>query len=282
MVRTRLAAALLAALAGLPGIAGAAEEAAEVIDFEFSFEGPFGTFDSHQLQRGYQVFEAVCSGCHGLQFLSFQQLTDATGPNFPEAQVKAIAANYQCYDAELAPGETRACLPSDRFPANDALGAPDLTLMGKARAGFHGPAGLGINQLLHGIGGPEYIASLLTGYTGEEREVAGSVLYENPYFPGGWISMAPPLYGEDVDYGVYGPAGEEVEQVGYIPPEPTLEQEARDIAAFLYWASEPHMVERKQAGFRNLLIIIFLAVLLWYTNKKLWAPIKHRSEQKDA
>jgi ubiquinol-cytochrome c reductase cytochrome c1 subunit len=70
--------------------------------------------------------------------------------------------------------------------------------MAKARAGFSGPYGLGINQLFKGMGGPEYIASLLTGYTGEEKEEAGTILYENTAFPGGWISMAPPLWGDDV------------------------------------------------------------------------------------
>ena len=282
MFRTAIAAALLAGLVALPGGAVAAEAEAEVIDFDFSFEGPFGTFDSHQLQRGLQIYNNVCAGCHGLQFLSFQSLSDPTGPALPEEQVKAIAANYQCTDPELAPGETRACLPSDRFPANTSLGAPDLTLMAKGRAGFHGPAGLGINQLLYGIGGPEYIATLLLSYTGETQELAGTVLYENEIFPGGLISMAQPLYGDDVEYTAFTPLGAPVEEpLGYIPPEPTLEQEAQDIAAFLAWAAEPHMVERKQAGFRNLVMIVLLAVLLWYTNKKLWEPIKHRSERKN-
>lgn len=281
MLRTGIAAALLAGLVALPGAAGAAEAEGEVIDFAFSFEGPFGSFDAMQLQRGFQIYHAVCNGCHGLQYLSFQSLADPSGPAFPEPQVKAIAATYQCGDADLAPGETRPCLPSDRFPANTAAGAPDLTLMAKGRAGFHGPAGLGINQLIYGIGGAEYVATLLVAYTGEEHEVAGSVLYDNAIFPGGLIAMAPPLLGEDVEYTAYGPLGEQLDEAaGYIPPEPTLEQEAVDVAAFLAWASEPHMVERKQAGFRNFVMLVFLAVLLWYTNKKLWYPIKHRSEHK--
>lgn len=282
MFRTKIAAALLAALAALPGTAGAQEhEAAHVTDYAFSFEGPFGSFDKMQLQRGFQIFNAVCNGCHGLEYLSFQSLSSPMGPGLPEAQVKAIAANYQCTDADLPAGETRACLPSDRFPANTSQGAPDLTLMAKGRAGFHGPYGLGLNQLVNGIGGPEYIATLLQSYTGEEKEVAGNVLYENHVFPGGLIRMPPPLLGDDVEYGAFTPTGEPVEAPGgYSPPKPTVEQEAQDIAAFLMWAAEPHMVERKQAGLRNLLMIVFLAVLLWYTNKKLWHPVKHRAEEK--
>lgn len=285
MVRTPIAAALLAAAllpgGGISGVALAAE-AGHVTDFEFSFEGPFGTFDKHQLQRGFQIYNTVCNGCHGLEFLSFRALGDQTGPGLPEEQIKAIAAQYQCFDRDLAPGETRECLPSDRFPANTSVGAPDLTLMAKARAGFHGPFGLGINQLLHGVGGPEYIASLLLGYTGEEQDVAGNLLYENHVFPGGWIQMAPPLFGEDVEYTVFDEAGAPAEEAGaYVPPEPTMEQEAKDVAAFLMWAAEPTLVERRQAGFRNLIMIVVLAVLLYYTNKKLWQPIKHRRQEKE-
>ncbi len=285
MFRTKItAAALLAALVALPGLAGAQEhETAPVTDYAFSFEGPFGSFDQMQLQRGFQIYNSICNGCHGMEYLSFQSLADPSGPGLPEPQVKAIAASYQCTDPELPAGESRPCLPSDRFPANTSQGAPDLALMAKGRAGFHGPWGLGINQLINGTGGPEYIATLLQAYTGEEKEVAGNVLYENHIFPGGLIRMPAPLAGDDVEYAAFTPTGEQIESPeGYIPPQPTLEQEAQDVAAFLMWAAEPHMVERKQAGLRNLLMVIFLAVLLWYTNKKLWRPIKHRSEENEA
>ncbi len=32
----------------------------------FSFEGPMGTWDTQQLQRGYQVYKEVCSACHSI------------------------------------------------------------------------------------------------------------------------------------------------------------------------------------------------------------------------
>jgi len=97
-----------------------------------------------------------------------------------------------------------ALATADHFPANDAVGAPDLSLMAKARAGFHGPYGTGINQLVKGMGGAEYIAALLHGYTGVEKEEAGVTLYENTAFPGGWISMGPPLEDELVEFDVCG------------------------------------------------------------------------------
>jgi ubiquinol-cytochrome c reductase cytochrome c1 subunit len=274
IIPARLIPAILAAALVLPGAAQAAEQA-HVEDIAFSFEGPFGTYDKYQLQRGFQVYQEVCSACHGLKYLPFRSLGDQTGPAFPEEQVKAIAAMYEVPDPDGEPGDTRPGLPSDRFPEVTAAGAPDLSLMAKARAGFHGPYGLGLNQLFRGLGGPEYIYSLLTGYTGEEVEEAGAVLYENTAFPAGKISMPPPLSEGLVEYGVH---GAEEGEAGYQPPEATVEQMAEDVAAFLMWAAEPKLAERKQAGFRNIIFLIVLTVLLYFTNKALWAPVKRQEK----
>jgi len=267
MLRNTITAALLAAAVALPGAADAAGAGGEVTDVDFSFEGPFGSFDQYQLQRGFQIYQNVCSGCHGMKYLSFRALGDPGGPNFPEEQVRAIAAQYQVEDPET--GEMRPGKPSDNFPENNAVGAPDMTLLAKARAGFHGPYGTGISQLVNGMGGPEYIYSLLVSYTGETVEQAGTILYENPVMAGGLINMAPPLYGDDVEYKVYGE-----DTGGYVPPEPTMEQEAKDVSAFLMWAAEPKLVERKEAGIRNVLMLAVLAVLLYFTNKQIWASVK--------
>lgn len=261
---TKLSRILAAAIvAALPASAMAAGGGGHVEDVAFSFEGPMGAFEPEQLQRGLQVFNEVCSACHGMKFVSFRALGEHGGPGYDEEQVKAIAATYEVADKEGEPGDTRPGTPSDKFPANTGAGAPDLSLMAKARAGFHGPAGLGISQLMNGIGGPEYIFSLLTGYTGEEKTMAGSTLYENHTFPGGWISMSPPLSEGAVEYQDGTPA--------------TVEQMAEDVSAFLMWAAEPKMHDRKAAGLRNFLYIAFLAVLLYLTNKKLWAAVKKKA-----
>ena len=254
------AALSLGALAAGPALA--AGGAGHVEDVDFHFEGPFGTFDQAALQRGFQVWLEVCSACHGLKYLAIRELGDDLGPHFPEAQVKAIAANFEVADEEGEPGDTRTAKPSDLFPENTGAGAPDLTLMAKARAGFHGPAGLGINQMLQGIGGPEYIYSLMTGYTGKEKEEAGSVLYGNEAFAGGYISMAPPLEDDQVEYQDGTPA--------------TVDQMSKDVAEFLMWAAEPRMMERKMAGFKYVGFLILLTVLFYLTNKKIWAPVKRK------
>jgi len=258
MFKKTVLSALLAA--GLSTGAYAAGGESHIEDFSFSFEGPFGTFDQHQLQRGLQVYTEVCAACHGLELVAFRNLGDEGGPTLEVDQVKAYAALYEVYDAEL--DEDRAAKPADKFPGSGFDGAPDLSLMAKARAGFHGPVGLGINQVIQGMGGPEYIASILTGYTGHEKEEAGTTFYENTAFPGGWIAMAPPLEDELVEY-----------QDGH---DSDVHHMAQDVSAFLMWAAEPKMMARKETGFLAFVFLVFLASLLYLTNKKLWAPHKHK------
>jgi ubiquinol-cytochrome c reductase cytochrome c1 subunit len=246
------------------GMAIAAGGGGHVTDYTFPFEGPFGRFDQAQLQRGLQVYTQVCAACHGLQYVPIRTLSDEGGLGYSEEEVRAyIDQNFiEVYDAELQ--DWRPATPNDNFPVNDGAGAPDLSLMAKGRAGFHGPYGLGLNQLFRGIGGPEYIASVLTHYTGEELEQYGAFLYGNETFEGGWIAMAPPLYEGAVEYSDGTPA--------------TEEQMAVDVAAFLTWTAEPHLMARKQMGFTAIISLGILSVLLYLTNKRLWAPVKSRAK----
>lgn len=275
------------ALVALPGAALAAGVEVEIENPSFSYEGPFGTYDQLQLQRGFQVYQEVCAACHGMKYVAFRDLGRETGPALPEEQVKAVAALYEVVDAET--GEPRPARPSDKFPANDAAGAPDLSLMAKARAAFHGPYGTGLSQLFNGTGGGEYIYSLMVGYRDEPACAADAGMdgYYNVAFaaggfpdsckdehghhtvPGSWIAMPPPIEEGIVEYTLHGGDGTQS------APAATAEQLAEDVAVFMMWAAEPHLVDRKAAGFRNLLLLIVLAVLLYYTNKKIWAPIKH-------
>tara|TARA_R110002110_G_scaffold18457_47_gene77465 strand:- start:6434 stop:7240 length:807 start_codon:yes stop_codon:yes gene_type:complete len=262
MIKKLTLSALVALGLGASGAMAAGSEETHIENFDFSFEGPFGAYDVNQLQRGLQIYTEVCSACHGLKFVPIRTLADAGGPSLPEDQVREYAKQFEVFDAEL--DDFRESTPVDHFPASALENAPDLSLMAKKRAGFHGPYGLGINQFINGIGGPEYIASLLTGYTGEEKEQAGTVFYENTAFPGGWISMAPPLYGDDVEF----VDGHEAD----------LHHLAADVSAFLMWTAEPKMMARKQAGFAGVVFLTLLAVLLYLTNKRLWASVKYKNE----
>ena len=240
------------------GVAIAAGGETHIEDVAFAHEGPFGKFDEFQLQRGLQVYTEVCAGCHGLKFVPIRTLSDEGGPGLPEDQVRAYAKQFTITDK--ATGEDREGLPTDNFPANVDAGAPDLSLMAKARAGFHGPYGTGINQMFKGMGGPEYIHAILVGYTGEEKEEFGSTFYENHAFPGGWIRMPPPLSDDVVTY-ADGTAA-------------TVDQMSMDVASFLMWTAEPHLMDRRGAGFVSVIFLALLATLLYLTNKRIWAGIK--------
>ncbi len=260
MIKATLLSAVLALTA--PAAFAAGEAAHKIENIDFSFDGPFGSYDVNQLQRGLQVYTEVCSACHGLKYVALRTLGDEGGPHLPEDQVIEYAKRWEVYDEDL--DDFRPATPVDHFPKSGLATAPDLSLMAKGRAAFHGPYGLGINQLMKGTGGAEYIAALLHGYTGEEKEQAGTTLYENKYFPGGWISMAPPLYEEAVEF-----------EDGHAN---TVEAMSEDVAAFLMWAAEPKLGARKQAGFAGVLFLTLLSVLLYLTNKKLWATVKGKKK----
>lgn len=258
----KIAIAAVAALTLSGGAAMAAGKSGHVENVDFSFQGPFGTYDENQLQRGLQVYTEVCAACHGLRYVPLRTLADEGGPNLPEDQVRAYASQFEIFDPEL--DDFRPRVETDHFPMSNLENAPDLSLMAKARAGFSGPYGTGINQLLYGMGGPEYIYSLLMGYTGEEKTEAGVTLYENTAFPGGWIAMAPPLFEDQIEYAD-----------GHSN---SMEAVAEDVSAFLMWTAEPKMMARKQTGFVAVIFLSVLTVLLYLTNKKIWMPVKRKEK----
>lgn len=278
MIRTfTLSAATALALSGGAALAAGG---AHVHDVDFSFEGPFGTFDQHQLQRGLQVYTEVCSACHGMKYVPIRSLSDKGGPELPPDQVRAYATQFTVVDEET--GEDREGKPTDHFPVSQLENSPDLSLMAKARAGFHGPMGTGLSQLFNGMGGAEYMYSILTGFPDEVPACAEGNepdgFYYNEAFPNGgipdsckdasgkskiagsWIAMPPPLMDELVEYAD-----------GTVA---TVPQMAEDVAAFMMWAAEPKMMARKQAGFTAVVFLTVLSVLLYLTNKRVWASVK--------
>ena len=284
MIRNITRAAVLVALTS--GAAWAAGEV-HIEDVAFPHEGPFGAFDQMQLQRGLQVYTEVCAACHGLKYVAIRTLADEGGPQLPEDQVRAYAtafpindeaSNPQLFDAEK--GEFRTLTPADKFPANKSIAAPDLSLMAKSRAAFHGPYGTGIAQLFQGTGGAEYMHALMLGYpeeppacaTGDEDGYYNTAFanggipesckdeHGHPTIPGSWIAMSPPLSDDLVTYADGTPA--------------TVDQMAMDVASFLMWSAEPKMMARKEAGFTAVILLTVLASLLYLTNKRLWAGLK--------
>ncbi len=284
--------ARLAVLAALPVLAsavlvalpaGAAVTEAPLKDVHWSFEGPFGKYDQEQLQRGYKVYREVCSACHAMKMVAFRNLGDPGGPfwdpKYPNPNenpvVKTIASQFQIADIDSDSGDAikRPGTTADYFPspfANDAAakasngGAlpPDMSLLVKARDG-----------------GAAYVYSIVTGdgTTAPHGMTVPPGKYYDPYLPGdmssfwsgnptavpegGFIAMPPPLTANRVTYDDGTPA--------------TVAQEAKDVAAFLQWASDPKMEQRKAAGLAVMIFLVIFSGLLYGSYRTLWRNIEH-------
>jgi cytochrome c1 len=265
---------LAAAVAGMALPAHAQEADAPPLQ-SWSFAGPFGQFDPEQLQRGFKIYREVCSTCHSLKLLSFRNLADPGGPNFTEAQAAAIAATFQVTDGPNDQGQMfqRPGKISDYFPppfpndqaARAALGGglpPDMSTLAKARGYDRGfPWFIFEAFTEYEEGGPDYIHAILNGYTDPP---AGFVLppgtYYNKYFPGHAIAMPKPINDGQVKFTDGTPE--------------TVDQYGRDVAAFLMWASEPKLDERKRLGFQVMIYLIVLSALLYFTKKKVWHEVE--------
>tara|TARA_Y100001934_G_scaffold163617_1_gene194942 strand:- start:301 stop:1089 length:789 start_codon:yes stop_codon:yes gene_type:complete len=219
----------------------------------FSFEGPFGTFDRGELQRGFQVYQEVCAACHALKYLAFRNLPSI---GFSEDQAKVIAAQYEVTDGPDGEGEMfqRPAVLADHMlspfdndnaarAANNGALPPDLSLIVKARAG-----------------GADYLYSLLVGYEDPPADVEmGKGMSFNPYFGGNQIAMPAPILEDGVEY-ADGKAA-------------SVDQQARDVTTFLTWVAEPEMETRKGMGTKVMIFLVLLTVLLYLVKRKVWRDL---------
>jgi len=240
------------------------ENKTKFIQNNWSFEGVFGTFDRASLQRGYQVYQEVCSGCHSAQHLSYRNLSEKGGPEFSIEEVKAIAAQFEVTDGPNEDGEmfTRPGRPSDKFvspfsnvkaaaAANGGAYPPDMSVLAKARKG-----------------GAAYIYSLLMGY---EEAPAGYELddgvYYNKYMPGQKIKMAEPISDGAVEYAD--------------GTETTKAQMAKDVTTFLVWAADPHLEARHKMGFKVFFYLIILLTMVYLSKQKVWSRFGSKREEEE-
>jgi len=232
-------------------------EKVELIKTDWTFKGLLGKFDRASLQRGYQVYTEVCAACHSMKYISYRNLMEKGGPEFSEAQVKAIAASFDVTDGPNADGEmfSRPARLSDKFPmpypnekaaqaANGGAYPPDMSVLAKARKG-----------------GVDYLYSVLLGY---EDPPAGVTLdegvYYNKFMYGNKIKMPKVLEDDLIEYSDGTPV--------------TEEQMAKDVVTFLMWSAEPHLETRHKMGFRAIIYLIILTVLVYFSMKKIWSRIE--------
>jgi ubiquinol-cytochrome c reductase cytochrome c1 subunit len=221
---------------------------------DWSFQGLFGTFDRAALQRGFQVYKEVCSGCHGLKHVAYRNLA-ALG--YTEDQIKAFAATVEVQDGPNDNGEmfTRKGKPSDRFrspfpneqaarAANNGAYPVDLSVITKARPN-----------------GTDYLYALMTGYKEQPPEgvTIPEGMFYNEAYPGHQIAMVPPLAPDGIQY-----------QDG---TKATIPQMAKDVTTFLAWASEPELEERKAMGRAVIIFLIVLTALMYALKRKIWSDL---------
>jgi ubiquinol-cytochrome c reductase cytochrome b/c1 subunit len=280
MTRNFAFAAILAAGLGLSGQALAAGAAETPIRHDWTFSGPFGTFDRAQLQRGYKVYKEVCASCHAMSLVKFRNLSQPGGPGFTDGQVSALAATFQVKDGPNDQGEMfeRPGRPADALPApfpneqaaraaNNGAYPVDLSVITKARTFERGFPWFLIDIVTqYQEQGPDYVASFLTGFTeppaGVELQPGQSY---NKFMPGNAVSMPNVLNDGQVEY----PKGPD----GRSPVPETAAQYAKDVTAFLMWAAEPHLEERKKTGLRVMLFLLVFGGLLYFTKKKIWKDV---------
>ena len=234
-----------------------AAEKIEYLKTDWSFKGLFGKFDRGSLQRGYQVYTEVCSSCHSMKYLSYRNLAEKGGPEFTEAQAKAIAASFEVTDGPNADGEMfkRPGKLSDKFvmpyenvkaaqAANGGAYPPDMSVLAKARGG-----------------GVDYIYSLLQGYEDPPMGITlDEGVYYNKYMYGNKIKMSNQLSDGLVEYAD--------------GTESTVEQMSKDVTTFLMWTAEPHLESRHQMGFKAIVYLIILTTLVYFSMKKIWSRIE--------
>jgi len=232
-------------------------EKAKFLETNWTFKGLFGKYDRASLQRGYQVYTEVCAACHSMQYLSYRNLAEPGGPEFTEEEAKFIAASFEVLDGPNSEGEmfTRPAKLSDKFvmpyenveaskAANGGAYPPDMSVLAKARKG-----------------GADYIYSLLLGYDEPPYDMKlDDGVYYNKYMYGNKIKMSAPLSDGLVEYSD--------------GTEATKEQMAKDITTFLMWSAEPHLETRHKTGFRVIVYLIILSVLVYLTMKKIWSRVE--------
>lgn len=268
------------ALAGSLAALSVPTQAAEAVTpprESWSFSGPFGKYDPAQLQRGFKVYREVCAACHSAKLLSFRNLAEAGGPGFTEEEVKQIASEFKIKDLDDK-GEPieRPGRPADQFPApfpnelaakaSFGVAPPDMSTLAKARTYQRGFPWFVFDIFTqYQEEGPDYIVAFLQGYENPPKgfTVSPGGNY-NKYFPGNTTAMPPPLQAGQVKYDDGSPE--------------TVSQYSKDVAAFLTWAAEPHMIARKRLGFQVMIFLIVFAGLLYFTKKKVWHDVHHEEE----
>ena len=287
--------------------AGEHHDKSHVSRQEWSFGGLLGSYDKAQLRRGFEVYNEVCSACHGMKLLSYRNLMETGSTEFTKAEVQALIAEKEVPAEPNDEGEThkdgerimRKALLTDRFlspyandkaamTANGGALPPDLSVIAKARgiphpvdntppSAWYAAPFVGLMEYGSWIGGT--LKDIATQYqeAGPDYLFALLTSYEDEAPEG--IDVG------DKSFNHVFPGN----AISMAPPLGTLEtgadadkeanaellSKSRDVSAFLMWASEPHLNARKNLGLKVLIYLIILSILMYFVKRTIWAGVKH-------
>ena len=123
-----------------------------------------------------------------------------------------------------------------------------------------------------------YVKSIAKDYEEAPKGMAVPTgKYYNPYMPGdvsgfwsldpnkvpigGFIAMPPPLAPDKVTFDD--------------GTKSTVDQQAKDVVAFLTWVSDPKTEERKSFGLAVMIYLLIFSGLLYASYRRIWANVSH-------
>lgn len=186
-----------------------------------------------ELRRGLDVFTQLCMGCHSAKYVTYKDLMD-----YPEIGLTRAEADELRGDKKLTAPLTTDLSPEDAKMSYGKV-PPDLSVIVNARRG-----------------GGNYVYSVLTGFAHDPTGKVPDGSY-NLYFPGNRIAMPDPLSWLDHD----------------ASDTASLEGQARDVATFLTFISDPHQNERRSIGRYVLGFLILLTIVLYLLKREVWRDV---------
>ena len=216
------------------------------------YEAHVNLHDIASVQRGARVFFNYCAGCHSLEYMRYERISQDLG-----LSEKQVLDNFDFNGAKFGDHAISS------MPAADAekwfgKAPPDLSLEVRAR-------------------GENWVYSYLKSFYLDPSRPVG---WNNTVFPN--ASMPDPLWSlQGVQAAVYAAAkpGEdakveklEINQPGLETPE-QFDRTARDVTAFLTYVAEPNTYERERLGLWVLMYLVAFSLLAVFLKREYWKDI---------
>ncbi|MCL1045656.1 cytochrome C [Shewanella sp. 10N.286.51.B7] len=197
--------------------------------------------DKESLERGLNLFQQYCSGCHSTQYQRYGRVAEDLGISVDDMRKK-----YMFTDAKVGELMENAIPPADAAKWFGGA-APDLTLVARVR-------------------GQDWVYSYLKGFYKDESRPFG---VNNTVFP--LVGMPHVL--EDLQgIPVKQEDGTVVTTGGSMNAE-EYDQAVRDITGFLAYSADPVKLEREALGWWVLGFLFIFFIVAYLLKKEYWKDV---------